>query len=690
MSSRARLLWLAVALCLALGLRLWRIDSLPPGFHFDEAFEGLEAWRILRDPTYRPLFLPGNFGVLPLNVYANALMFGLFELAGGAPGPTAMRVTAALVGLLTVGTVYLLASELRALDGPQSRLTIAFPLLAAVTLAVMRWHIHFSRMGIEPILTPLLWAAATWLLLRGWRTGHALHYAGGGALVGLAMYAYQAAWVIPLLAAGTGLTLLFTNRETGDSRLEAERGQSPVSNLQSPISSPQSQPVWGLFIAALAAGLTFAPLGWYFWQHPDQFLLRPAQIAVVGEGAAAETTSVWATTGATAKMFGPFGAPGDQDPRRNLPGAPALSPWLALPFYLGLALAVARLRRPAFAILPIGLFGLLLPGVLSEYAPHFHRIVGASAPVALLCAAGLDWLWRARRGPLPQWGLRALVIGLLLLGGVTEARNYFVRWAALPDLYYAFDVGLWQIGERIAALPPDAAVYLTPRPADHPTLAFALQAQHGGAPAPVSFDGRHIFPLTTAPNPQPAYYVVIEHEDFRTPLLLPELFPMAPVVARLVDWQGQAYARIYERPAQTTPQRPPAHPAPFVVGDGIALLGYDLLPASPRAGEVLYLQLHWRVDSAPTGDWTVFTHIVAHDPSGANRLVAGHDSRPGAGSLPTPHWQPGWRILDEYQIPLPGELAAGTYRLEIGLYRPDGARLPADGSNIVLGEVRIE
>src|SRR2546423_15551673 len=46
-------------LLVAAGLRFWRITSLPPGFYLDEAFEGLGAWRILTDPTYRPIFLSG-------------------------------------------------------------------------------------------------------------------------------------------------------------------------------------------------------------------------------------------------------------------------------------------------------------------------------------------------------------------------------------------------------------------------------------------------------------------------------------------------------------------------------------------------------------------------------------------------------------------------------------------------------
>ena len=143
---------LLLLLTLAAWLRLWRIADLPPGFHFDEAFEGLEAWRILHEDGYLPVFLTGNFGVPPLNAYANAAGFALADMLGGEAGPTAMRIVAAVFGVLGVLAVFGLGNELRRLDAGPRRLSAAFPLLAAASLAVMRWHIHFSRMGIEPVM----------------------------------------------------------------------------------------------------------------------------------------------------------------------------------------------------------------------------------------------------------------------------------------------------------------------------------------------------------------------------------------------------------------------------------------------------------------------------------------------------------------------------------------------------------
>lgn len=715
MSRTTRWILLFLILLCAVGLRFWRITSLPPGFHLDESFEGLEAWRILTDPHYRPLFLTGNFGVPVLNAYANALMFGLFGLFGGEAGPTAMRVTAACFGVLGVWALYGLATELRRLDKSKNALSPAFPLFAAAMLAMMRWDIHFSRIGIEPIIVPLLWASALWCLLRGWRTGQWLNFVGCGVLLAASVYTYQAAWIIPLLMIPLVLLLLLGSiRKKTDpdasSSLPDKRSEGPTLTKR----------LIGLILTALVAFLLFAPFGWYMRQNPDIVTLRTSQVAASTDTEDGERASVWRNLRRTALMYGPLGAPGDQNVRRNIPGEPVLNVWEAILFYAGLGIAVWRIRRPGYALVLISLLGLLLPGGLSQHAPHFHRLLGAAAPTALLGALPLDWLWRWGQGA-RGWGLGArgwgqgtgnteqgvgagwwtvgvrrgagwVAVLLLLLGGVTSARNYFVRWANLPELYYAFDVGLWQIGREIAQMPapgsPLGAIYMTPKDAGYPTVGFALR--NSARPAPIGFDGRHIFPLTAEASPQPELYVVIEHEDFRTRLLLPEIFPQATVQKEFFDRQGKVYARYYVRPANITPQRPPQNPLKATLGDGIGLAGYDVQPDHIHPGEVLYLQLHWLVDAAPKANWTVFTHLLTQDAAGNVKLVAGQDNPPGENTFPTERWQKGWRILDEYQIHLPSDLQPGEYQLEIGLYQANGEHLPANGAGVLLGKVKIE
>lgn len=657
-----------ILLAVALGLRLWRIDAVPPGFHFDESFEGLEAWRILTDPAYRPVFLTGNFGVPPANAYANALMFGLWKGLGGEPGPTAMRVTAALFGTLGIVATWLAAEELRRLH--PEHLTRATPWLAAALLATMRWHIHFSRMGIEPILVPLVTAAALWLFLRGRRTQSVAAHMGLGIALAFSLYAYQGGWVLPPLMALAWALLWLWDR---DRRREL---------------------VFGGALTAATTILLTLPLLSFALSQPQLFLLRPEQVAV-GAGAATQQ-GVAENVLAYLLMFVPLVEAGDLDPRRNLPGLAALNLWQAIPFWFGVAFALWRIRQWGYGILLLLLVGLLMPGIVSEYAPHYHRVLGAAAPVALLGGVGLDWFWRkgVRSSARPVWRAPQRLLPwvsavLLVAGAVISARDYFVRWATLPDLFHAFDVGLWTLGQQIAAQPTDVVMYLTLRSADHPTLAFAWETQPGSHGPPVTFDGRHIFPLRAGDVTTPEQYIVIEEEDFRTRLLLPELFPDAAVTATITDRQGRVYANTYVRPAGSIPQRQPAVAVASEMGDGIVLAGYDAQSAQLEAGRMLYVQLYWDVRAVPSQNWTVFVHLV-DEAAGAPRLLAGVDGPPGAGSLPTTRWQVGWRILDEYQLLLPNDLPAGHYALFIGLYTSDGARLPAEEIGLHIGEVQIE
>ena len=98
---RFDLLLLTLITLLAAFLRFYRLDAIPPGFHYDEAYEALEAWRVMTVPGYHPIFFPGNFGVEPLFVYLTSIAFRAF----GAD-PQVMRGVAALLGTLTIPLIY--------------------------------------------------------------------------------------------------------------------------------------------------------------------------------------------------------------------------------------------------------------------------------------------------------------------------------------------------------------------------------------------------------------------------------------------------------------------------------------------------------------------------------------------------------------------------------------------------------
>jgi 4-amino-4-deoxy-L-arabinose transferase-like glycosyltransferase len=701
--ARRWLLPFALLLITALAafLRFWQLDRIPPGFHYDEAYEALEAWRVLTQRGYHPIFFPGNFGVEPMFVYLTSLAFRLF-----GETPTVMRGVAALIGTLTVPALYALGRELMRSD---QLMPAALPLFAALALAIMRWHIFFSRVGIEPILVPFLLTLMLWAHWRARRTNSLVAWIAFGLTAGLGPYTYPAGRLLPVIALMLGVgTLVRRIGETGKQGNEETGKRAPIgvtSLLRT--SAP-------LLLSGVVALVVVAPLALNWLQHPDQLLLRSSQIAVGPAGAAGGTPV--RNVLATAAMFN---FRGDPDPRNNQPGLPVLDILMSIPFLIGLGVTLWRWRRPAFGVILLAGAIMLAPTVLSEYAPHFRRAVGATPIVALLCGLGLAILLGQRRADLttqpdevparlredgvsPEQiaaGMdrlrrlgRVIIVAVIMLGATVYTMTaYFGKWGNSQAIYYAYDQGLWEIGQYVLGLPADEAVYITPRPATDMTLAFAWRE---GRPVR-HFDGRYVF--IAAASDRPTNYIVIEHEDFRGGQLLRSLYPDAVETHTFRDRAGQVYARAYRVPPSSVAARQPMYPAQGR-WPSFDLVGFDLdrADASYRPGDIVYLQLWWRATGKSDRNWTVFTHLLGPARPDGNRVWAGRDAQPGQGSVPTTAWAPGDLILDEYQLQLPPDAPPGDYEIEIGLYDPaeNGARSittsPAGLDHLTLGTIKVE
>jgi hypothetical protein len=348
--------------------------------------------------------------------------------------------------------------------------------------------------------------------------------------------------------------------------------------------------------------------------------------------------------------------------------------------------------------------------ILSEYAPHFRRALGAAPMVAAAAGLGLalllDWAggWRKELREWPHLAVRLrafvppLVCGAVLLASAyLGVQAYFGRWDQSPLLFYAYDEGLWDIGQYVNSLPAGERehIYLSPRPAGDMTLAFAWRE----GPEVRRFDGRHALVTPAyAAGVERATFVIVDHEDFRGSGVLRELYPGAQEVRTFLDREGQVYARAFTVANPGVFAHKPEHAAAFRWPD-VALTGYDLDQRAFRPGETVYLQLWWRSLAPARADWTVFTHLLgpAHKGSdGQETLVwSGRDSRPGDGSATMPTWRPGDLVLDEYQIRVPEDAPAGTYTVEVGLYdlNAGGARAslaePVGADHVVLGQVTV-
>ena len=149
---------------------------------------------------------------------------------------------------------------------------------------------------------------------------------------------------------------------------------------------------------------------------------------------------------------------------------------------------------------------------------------------------------------------------------------------------------------------------------------------------------------------------------------------------------------IWAQVIQHTPPRPAPYQANF--GDEIHLIGYRLDRARIEPGEDFTFRLYWLAQQAPPADYTVFVHLVTPDDTGK---VAQQDSRPALGYSPTTWWEPGEVVVDEHRLHLDETVPPGSYRLVIGLYRPEtGQNLPVrsatqalPGDRVMLADVQI-
>jgi len=109
------------------------------------------------------------------------------------------------------------------------------------------------------------------------------------------------------------------------------------------------------------------------------------------------------------------------------------------------------------------------------------------------------------------------------------------------------------------------------------------------------------------------------------------------------------------------------------LGRKIMLIGYDLFPKTPTAGDTWEIALYWKALVRMSKDYTVFVHLI----NGAGEMVAQVDEQPMSGSYPTHLWELEEQIKDSHRLTLPSDLPTGSYRLQIGLYTLEaGERLP--------------
>lgn len=399
---------LPLLLLLALALRLINLGER--SLWYDEAFAVLFAGKGLDNMLYGTL-TPVDGGaadIHPLLYYVT--LNGWMQILGESP--FAVRLWSVLLGVATVGVIYLLARDL--FDENTA-------LASAFITAIAPFHVQYSQETRMYALLGLLLMLATWCFLQAWRATGRVRWRWWvifGVLSGLAMYTQQlAAFYLIVL----GLIPFIARRRNQITGLLGAVLVAFIIYLPWLVNLPGQ----------------FAKVRAYYWIEPPN-LARPLL---------------------TARTFLVVGL--------DIPAPYALAGTLIALFLLLFLLiqVIFFLRRPRNRTLRRSLFFVLwlavvppaLMWLVSQVQPVY--LERALLPSALLLYIALGWMFTRSGLPRPVVLLIALV-GLLPVG---IGLYYQYTWATFPNSPFqdalAFVRNNWQVGDvvihpnKLTALP---------------------------------------------------------------------------------------------------------------------------------------------------------------------------------------------------------------------------------------------
>jgi DNA-binding beta-propeller fold protein YncE len=431
----------AVAAITILGawFRFYRIDAMPPGLWWDEATAGLVAAKMLEQPGEIPVHTgpPINANYLWLFVWA-AFIWIFGQTA------EAIRMAAALGGVLYAPAIYVLARELFGRGAAMASASIA---------AVLLWNVNFSRNAFSYAWTVSLDALALGLLVRAIarrRIGAGL---AAGLILGIAHHGYDGARYAIVLVTVFYLVISLAIRD----RL-VRRARLAVT---------------GVFLTGFIVGV--APIIGWASARPESYFHRVQTASIVAEVQRAGSLQPLVDT--TRKHLLMFNVAGDNNGRHNIPGDPMLDQVTAALFVLGLAMIVGRLLSVRSLLLVAWIGASLAAGIftLAFEAPQALRAIESMTPAILLAGVATATVAAAvsrtaHPSPLhagPQFAaiLVAAVIAL-------NYHAYFVRKASNFQAWADYSTAAAIAAREVAPLAQSHAVYLNESWTNHPTVQY--------------------------------------------------------------------------------------------------------------------------------------------------------------------------------------------------------------------------
>lgn len=681
---RLHLLIVLAIFAFAVFLRVYQLDQYPFGVWYDEAIYGIRARSVLLDPGFRP-FYGENLTFPHLVFYAMGLQtFGFANIVG-------VRIVSALLASVGVFVAYLVGRELRG---------VWFGILLAFLLAVMRWSVNFSRIGMTGAELSTFVLLAFYFAIRLARYGRLRDALWFGAALGVGVYFYRA-YLVQVAAVAVYLLLAYPFLRRSWKRTLALA-----------------------FTALLALLIVLIPVGVFAVDQPDEYWTRLNQVSIYNEGLPDVNAAI---VESTVKHLEMFHLRGDNNGRHNLPGEPMLDPVMGSLAVIGLFVALRERRREHLVFL-ISLVIALTGGIFSVSfeAPQGLRVIGVITAVIYFSALGLDGLARTAAAALQTFVPKAqsrLVRGVvafaaLVLLFVLCAWNlniYFNRQRTNPVVWSSFFTDATLTARFFTRYDDATQFFISPLIGISPPVSFLAEKESARAVSLVMPDAfplripntthavvmllpneqhyvdymRRIYPDATYTPVRPVDYGV-EADPANTLFTAIELEPEdIGSIQGLRDGEGVLYAPYYELYTFSFDGEASVEIDGAPVSDGDAVLlaqGNHRLVVNPADGVV-----NWQYSAAPEGE-PIPEQFLYHDPVTVNGLHATFyadddwEGEPAVERIAPFLWQYIHIVPMErpYSVRYTGYLYAPTTGdYEFMLEARDTAALDVDGANVL-------
>lgn len=425
-------------------MRFWHLGSIPPGVHYDEAYNGMNALWANQAHDWK-IFYEENTGREGLHINVIAFFISIF-----GNNTVGLRTANAMWGSLTIIGFFLLLRELRF-----SKLSVAVGTFMIVTSF---WHLVFSRTAYRAIMVPFVLIFLFLFLWKGiYRKEHRTrNFIISGLFMGLGFNTYIAFRIAPIIVLIVALSFIFFRRDFFRKH-------------------------WKVSLAfVMSAVLSALPILIFFSDHVKDFISRSEAVSIFNAPNLTLWQAFWKSLGTHIWAFFVLG---DKNPRHNFMSQPLLPAAWSVLFAIGFLISLKEIVSTVInkiqkkerittrwffvSVLAQSIFWVMLvPGVMSiEGIPHSLRIIGVIPAVFILSLLPFEYIlnlyeeiknspnlaskpWQKNRFITIFSGLVLMVV----FGGASQVYIYFNNWANDVATLGAYERKLYDFGLLIKDL----------------------------------------------------------------------------------------------------------------------------------------------------------------------------------------------------------------------------------------------